>query len=156
MSSPQLQIGLRVSWKLYRNLCSQRWLKSSLNLVINLIPLGLIIYKVIIENRVWGWSYKLQHTFLKSRKGLRISYFQVLRYSIQWQLMEKNLYKNYVCHWRGELLSLVLVLHALLMLGSILKRYLIILVTFKRWDGAFGGSLKNPISRGQVHQKPIY
>ena len=29
------------------------------------------------------------------------------------------------------------------------------LVTFKRWDGVKGGSLKNPIFRG-FHEKPIY
>ena len=37
------------------------------------------------------------------------------------------------------------------------------LVTFKRWDGVkdekleyYGGSPKNPIFRGGVHEKPIY
>ena len=50
MSSPQLQIGLRVSWKLCRNLCSRRWLRSNLSLVINLIPLGLWQLKVEFED----------------------------------------------------------------------------------------------------------
>ena len=30
-----------------------------------------------IENKIWRCSYKLQNTFLKSRKGLRVPYFQV-------------------------------------------------------------------------------
>ena len=37
------------------------------------------------------------------------------------------------------------------------------LVTFRRWDGVkdekfeyYGGSLKNPIFRGGVNEKPIY
>ena len=67
MSSLQLQIGLRVSWKLCRNLSSRRWLRP------NLIPLGL--WQL---SRIWRWSYKFQNNFLKSRKGLGISYFQII------------------------------------------------------------------------------
>ena len=37
----QLYKGLIVSWKLFLNLCSLKWLNPSLNLVINLSPLGL-------------------------------------------------------------------------------------------------------------------
>ena len=37
----QLHNGLIVSWKLYLILCSLRWLKPSLNLMVNLRPLGL-------------------------------------------------------------------------------------------------------------------
>ena len=37
----QLHIGLSVSWKLYLNLCSCRWLSSSRIHVIYLIPIGL-------------------------------------------------------------------------------------------------------------------
>ena len=41
ISKPQLQNGFKESWKLYLNLCSRSWLKPSLSLVINLIPLRL-------------------------------------------------------------------------------------------------------------------
>ena len=45
ISWPQLHKGFNVSWKLCLNLCSLRWLKPSLSLVISLIPLGLRISK---------------------------------------------------------------------------------------------------------------
>ena len=41
----QLHKGFNVSWKLCLNLCSLRWLRPSLSLVISLIPLGLWISK---------------------------------------------------------------------------------------------------------------
>ena len=40
-SFPQLHSGFNVSWKPYLNLCSLKWLKPSLSLVIRQIPLGL-------------------------------------------------------------------------------------------------------------------
>ena len=45
ISWPQLHKGFIVSWKLCLNLCSLRWLRPSLSLVISLIPLGLRISK---------------------------------------------------------------------------------------------------------------
>ena len=42
---PQLHKGFIVSWKLCLNLCSLKWLRPSLSLVISLIPLGLRISK---------------------------------------------------------------------------------------------------------------
>ena len=50
MSSLQLQIRLRVSWKLCRNLCSRRRLWLNLNLVIKLNPLRLLQLKVEFED----------------------------------------------------------------------------------------------------------
>ena len=48
ISLPQLQIGLSVSWKPYLNLCSQRWIKPSHNLVSNLTPLRLWQLKTVL------------------------------------------------------------------------------------------------------------
>ena len=45
ISWPQLHKGFIVSWKLCLNLCSLKWLRPSLSLVISLIPLGLWISK---------------------------------------------------------------------------------------------------------------
>ena len=45
ISWPQLHKGFNVSWKLCLNLCSLKWLRPSLSLVISLIPLGLRISK---------------------------------------------------------------------------------------------------------------
>ena len=45
ISWPQLHKGFNVCWKLSLNLCSLKWLKPSLSLVISLIPLGLRISK---------------------------------------------------------------------------------------------------------------
>ena len=45
ISWSQLHKGFNVSWKLCLNLCSLKWLKPSLSLVISLIPLGLRISK---------------------------------------------------------------------------------------------------------------
>ena len=61
MSSPQLQIGLRVSWKLCQNLCSAL---PNLNLVITLIPLGLRQFKKEFENDIINFKM----LFLKAEK----------------------------------------------------------------------------------------
>ena len=66
MSSPQLQIAWRVSWKLWRNLCSRRWLRPSLDLIINLIPLGLWQLKIVFEDGL----INLKILFLKAEKVL--------------------------------------------------------------------------------------
>ena len=72
MSSPQLQIGLRVSWKLCQNLCSRRWLRPNLSLVINLIPLGLWQLKLEFEDGLINFK-KL---FLKAEKVLEFLFFK--------------------------------------------------------------------------------
>ena len=69
---PQLQIGLRVSWKLCQNLCSRRWLRPNLSLVINLIPLGLWQLKLEFEDGLINFK-KL---FLKAEKVLEFLFFK--------------------------------------------------------------------------------
>ena len=44
----QLQNGSRESWKLCLNLCSRKWLSSTLNLVSSLIPWGLCTLDVLL------------------------------------------------------------------------------------------------------------
>ena len=65
-SWPQLHKGSIVSWKLCLNLCSLKWLRPSLSLVISLIPSGL-----------WIWKKELgevcKYFFLKDWNTLRVS-----------------------------------------------------------------------------------
>ena len=118
MSSPQLQTGLRVSWKLCRNLCSRRWLRPSLNLLINLIPLGLWHLKTEFEDGLKNFKI----LFLKEEKILEFLIFKLL-YSMTID-GKKRIYKKKLClRLKRVILLLVLVLYALLTLGSILNRY---------------------------------
>ena len=48
-SNLQLEIGFGKSWKLSLNLCSRKWLRTSLSLVINLIALGLWLLKTLAD-----------------------------------------------------------------------------------------------------------
>ena len=72
MSSPQLQIVLRVSWKLCQNLCSRRWLRPNLNLVTNLIPLGLSQLKIEFEDGFINFKV----LFLKAENVLEFLIFK--------------------------------------------------------------------------------
>ena len=58
----QLHIGLSVSWKLYLNLCSCRWLSSSRIHVIYLIPIGLWQSKSELEEGCMSFSMLLLKT----------------------------------------------------------------------------------------------
>ena len=68
ISWPQLHKEFIVSWKLYLNLCSLKWLRPSLSLVISLIPLGLRISKQNL-----GKSFEIKYFFLKVWNTLRNS-----------------------------------------------------------------------------------
>ena len=48
ISLEHLQIGFSVSWKLFLNKCWRRWVGPSLNLVRNLISLGLWRLKILL------------------------------------------------------------------------------------------------------------
>ena len=83
-SQPQVKSGFNVSWKLFLNLCSWRWLGPSRNLVKYLIPLrlwqpnmllavGLIDFKIlflkILGLRVfWTSGSSLFHLIMTERK----------------------------------------------------------------------------------------
>ena len=116
MSSPQLQVGLRVSWKLCQNLCSRRWLRPNLSLVITLIPLGLWQLKIEFEDGLVNFTI----LFLKAEKVLEFLIFKSKLFHSMTVDGKKEFIKNYVYRWRREL---VLVLYVLLTLGSIFKRY---------------------------------
>ena len=60
----QLHIGLNVSWKLYLNLCSRRWLSSSRIHVIYLIPIGLWQSKSKLEEGSMNFRMLLLKTLL--------------------------------------------------------------------------------------------
>ena len=62
ISWQQLHKGFIVSWKLCLNLCSLKWLRPSLSLVISLIPLGLWQSK----EEFGGGRMKLSIFFLKT------------------------------------------------------------------------------------------
>ena len=70
ISWPQEQMGLTVSWKLWLNLCSRRWLNPSLSLVKNIKPLGWWQLKTLFGVGL----IKLKIFFLKTEKlsALRI------------------------------------------------------------------------------------
>ena len=119
MSSPQLQIGLRVSWKLCRNLCSQRWLRPNLNLAINLIPLGLWQLKIQLEDGLINFKI----LFLKAEKVLEFLIFKSKLFHSITVDGKKEFIKKLCLPLKWGILSLVLVLYALLMLGIILKWY---------------------------------
>ena len=83
---PQLQIGLRESRKPYLNLCSPRWLRPSLSLVSNLIPLGLWHLKTLFpEERVNFKSF-----FLKINKFSKLRIF--------WS----SLFHSITTEWKNE------------------------------------------------------
>ena len=89
VSFPQLKIGLRVSWKC-RNLCSRRWLRPNLSLVINLIPLGLWQLKIEFEDSLINFKI----LFLKVEMVLEflIIQIQVIPFSDNW--WKKRIYKK--------------------------------------------------------------
>ena len=114
-----MQIRLWLPWKLYLNLCSWRGLRSNLTVVINLIPLGLWQLKVEFENSLINFKI----LFIKAENVSKFLIFSsLLFYSMTVDRENKFLKKLYLPLKRGMLL-LVLILHALLMLVSILKRY---------------------------------
>ena len=64
ISWPQEQKGFTVSWKLWLNLCSRRWLSPSLSLVKNVIPSGWWQLKTLFDDGL----IKLKIFFLKTEK----------------------------------------------------------------------------------------
>ena len=92
MSSPQLQIGLRVSWKLCRNLCSRRWLRPNLNLVINLIPLGLWQLKIEFEDGLINFKI----LFLKAEKVLEFLIFKSKLFHSMTVDWKKRIYRKII------------------------------------------------------------
>ena len=119
VSFPQLQIGLRVSWKLWRNLCSQRWLRPNLNLIIYLILLGLWQLKIEFEDGLINFKI----LFLKAEKVLEYLIFKSKLFHSITVDGKKEFIKKWCLPLKRRILSLVLVLYALLTLGSILERY---------------------------------
>ena len=71
----QMHIGLRVSWKLFLNLCSQRWLRPTLNLVNHWICLGLWQLSTLF----WNDHANFKMLFLKI---LGLSDFRILFRSV--------------------------------------------------------------------------
>ena len=117
MSSPQLQIGLRESWKLCRDFSSRRWLRHNLNLLINLIPLGLRQLKIEFEDGLKNFK-------ILCLKAAEISEFLTFKSKL-FHSMAINGKKNIKKLWlplKTGILSLVPVLYASLTLESILKR----------------------------------
>ena len=116
---PRLQTGLSESRKPCFNLCSRRWLRPSLSLVSNLIPLGLWHLKILFpEGRINFKSF-----FLKINKfsELRI-FWSSLFHSITTE--GKNEFWEKLCftlNW-GILLAF-LVFYGIMEVGIILNRY---------------------------------
>ena len=116
---PQLRIGLSESRKPCLNSCSWRWLRPSLSLVSNLIPLGLWQLKTLFpEERINFKSF-----FLKINKFSELRVFwSSLFHSITTE--GKNEFWKKLCLTlnRGILLAF-LVLHGLTEVVIILNRY---------------------------------
>ena len=115
---PQLQIGLRVSWKLCRNLHSWRWLRSNFNLVINLTPLGLWQLKIEFEDGLINFKI----LFLKAEKVLEFLIFKSKLFHSMTVDGKKEFIKKICLSLKRGILQLILVLYAWLTLGSILER----------------------------------
>ena len=63
------------------------------------------------ENRIWGWLYKFQNTFLKSRKGIRITFFKSKSFHSVTRDRKKEFIKKLCLALKTGILSLVLVLY---------------------------------------------
>ena len=65
-----------------------------------------------VENRICGWLYKFQNTFLKSRKGIRISFFKSKSFHSVTGYQKKEFIRKLCLALKRGILSLVLVLYA--------------------------------------------
>ena len=88
-SFPQLQNGLRISWKLCLNLCSRRWLSPSRSLVSSFSPKGL-------------WEPKI--LFAVGLMNLRVFDLKMLSVS-ELQMLESNLFRSIMVDGKYELLK---------------------------------------------------
>ena len=118
ISLPQLRIGLIESWKLCLNLCSRRWLKSNLNLVNNLTPLGLWQLKVVLpEGRM-----KLKSFFLEMLELFELRMFSSSLFHSITAEGKRNFERNCALLWI-EVYYYYFVLYVLTEVGIILNRY---------------------------------
>ena len=98
MSSLQLQIRLRVSWKLCRKLCSRRRLWLNLNLLIKLNPLRLLQLKIEFEDGLINFKILfLKDLFSYNFLFSNLSYFI---HTVDWK---KNYKKNMFTTEEGNL-----------------------------------------------------
>ena len=118
-SQPQVQSGFNVSWKLFLNLCSWRWLSPSRNLVKYLIPFRLwqpnMLFAVGLIN------FKI--FFLKM---FRLGAFSVSESSLFHSIMTdgKEVFLKKLClSLKWGMLFAFLLKHGVVNLGIILKRY---------------------------------
>ena len=100
-------------WKMCLNLCSRRWQRANLNLVVNLIPLGLWQLKIEFEDSLMN----LNILFLKAEKVSEFLIFKSNFFHSMAVDRKKNFWKKLIYQ-----LLLVLALYAFLKLGSVLKR----------------------------------
>ena len=123
ISLPQLQTGLSESWKPRLNLCSRRWLKPSLNLVINLTLHGLWQLKTLFPEG----CINFRRIFLKTFK---LSELRIFRSNLFHSITKegKKVFRKKLCFTLNWGMSLVfLVLYLLTVTGIMLKRY------FREW-----------------------
>ena len=121
MSLLQRQIGLKQSRKLCLNLCTLRWLKSNLSLVISFIPIGLWQLKVLLG--VGRMNCKM--LFLRRVKLSELVIpLSRLFHSITLDGKNKLLKKICLTLNLGMLSILFLVLYAVLAVGVLFDIYL--------------------------------
>ena len=145
MLQPQVQTGFNVSWKLFLNLCSWRWLSPSRNLVKYLIPFRLwrpnMLFVVSLIN------FKI--FFLKI---LRLGEFWISGSSLFHSMMtdgKKVFLKKLCLILKWGILFAFLVGYGLFNLGIILKRY------FGDWSFKFYKSSKVFCTNACVARTPI-
>ena len=120
ISLPQLQIGLSESWKPCLNLCSQRWLKLSLNLVSNLTPLGLWQLKTLFpEGRI-----NFKRLFLKTFKLSELRIFRSNLFHSMTVEGKKEFRKKLCFTLNWGMLLVFLVLDLLPVTGIMFKKFL--------------------------------
>ena len=106
---------LRVSWKLCRNLCSRSLLRSKLNPVINLIPLGLWQLKLEFVDGLMNFKM----LFSKAEKVTKFLIFN----SKLFHSMSVDEKKIMFTTEEGNLIISSCIIGFAIVLGSVLKRY---------------------------------
>ena len=119
MSLPQLQTGLSESRKLCLNLCSRRWLISSLSLVSNLTLLGLWHLKTLFPEG----PIKFKIFFLKIFRFSELHIFWSNLFHSVTTEGKKFFWKNLCFTLNWVMLLAFLMLYGLMEVGITLNRY---------------------------------
>ena len=119
ISLPQLQIGSTESWKPCLNLCTQRLLNLSLNLISNLPPVGVWQLKTLFpEGRM-----NFKRLFLKIFKLSELRIFRSNLFHSMTAEEKKEFWKKECLRIEGWILLVFLVLYVLALARIMLDSY---------------------------------